>query len=267
MSSERIPDFPKRFDRHYGLRSGLDTRGKANLRNGSSHVARPPPDCDQEAYERYLRNKWRCSDAMPDSFDPKKLELKRRALFSTRNKEKAHSVTKEPEARKAQLPISEETKLSADPQAPHGLPFPASRAGLAESVLSVTKSLDPDEQVLDGYESDATASDTLTERSPSTRRRANTFSSPGAVTEEPVERKPTPRIRTGSKPPLSKSAYANCGVSCADANCTVKARRFFPTRPATFVKNRDGKNDLIERIKTTEYSKVMWGDSDSFPGP
>ncbi|RYP49482.1 hypothetical protein DL768_004841 [Monosporascus sp. mg162] len=225
MSPEYIPDISKRFDRHSGHHGEFDARGKANFRNGSSHAARPPPDYDLRAYERYLRNKWRCSDAMPDSFDPKKLELKRRALVSTRSTEKAHSTTKEPEDPKAEPPISEETKPSTEPQAPLRVPFPASRDGLAESALSVAKSWDSDEQVLGGYESEATASDALAERSARTKRRANTFNSSGATTEEPLERKPTPRIRAGSKPPLSKSAYANCGVSCADANCSVKERR------------------------------------------
>ncbi|RYP82459.1 hypothetical protein DL770_005572 [Monosporascus sp. CRB-9-2] len=279
MLSERIPDFPKRFDRHSGFRGEFDARSEANLWNGLSHVARSPSDYDHQAYERYLRNKWRCSDVMPDSFDPKKLELKRRALFSTRNKEKAHSITEEPEAPKAGPPVSEETTPSAEPQAPLGLPFPASRDGLAESALSVAKSWDSDEQVLDGYESEATASDALTERGARTRRCANTFSSSGATTGEPLERKPTPRIRAGSKPPLSKSAYANCGVSCADANCSVKERRVIrPQRIDTHqmeelpcaatediamriasdvVKNQDGKNDLTERIKTPEDSKAI----------
>ncbi|RYP67214.1 hypothetical protein DL771_007376 [Monosporascus sp. 5C6A] len=227
MLPERIPDFPKRFDHHSGLRGEFDARGEANLSNGSSHVPRPWPDCDHQAYEHYLRNKWRCSDAMPDSFDPKKLELKRTTLFSTRNKEKASSITitKGRETPKAEPHISEEARPSADPQAPLGFPFPASRAGLAESVLSVGESLESGEQVLDGYESDATTSDALTERSTHTRRRANALSFSGPTTEEPLERKPTPRIRAGSKPPLSRSAYANCGVSCADANCSVKERR------------------------------------------
>ncbi|RYP10762.1 hypothetical protein DL764_000458 [Monosporascus ibericus] len=265
MSTERIPEFPKHFHRNICLRGEFDARGKASLRDGSSDVARLPLDCDHQAYERYLRNKWGCSDAMPDSFDPKKLELKRKALFSTRNIEIAHSITKEPQPPKAEPSISEKTKPSVGPQAPLGVPFPASRDGLAESVLSVAKSLDSNEQVLDRYESEATASDALTEGSARMRRRANTFSSSGATIEEPLERKPTPRIRAGSKPPLSKSAYANCGVSCADANCSVKERRVIRPQsidthdmeelPCTatenigagdVVRNQDSKNCLIE---------------------
>ncbi|RYO97533.1 hypothetical protein DL765_011134 [Monosporascus sp. GIB2] len=253
--------------KYSALVAEFHAKGKANKVNGSSHVARPPPDCDHQAFERYLRNKWRCSDAMSDIFDPEKLELKRRALFSTQNKEKAHSLTKEPAVPEAEPPISEETKPPADPQTPPSIPFPASRDGLAESLLSAAKSLDSDEQVLDGDESEATASDILTERSIRTRQRANTFSSSGAATEEPFERKPTPRIRAGSKPPLSKSAYATCGISCADVNCSVKERRRVVVggRGIDTVKSQDDKSDLIERVKTTECWKAMCRDSDNFP--
>ncbi|KAI1292982.1 hypothetical protein F5Y03DRAFT_400219 [Xylaria venustula] len=188
-------------------------------------LTKRPPKTDREMSERedYLRNKWGCNDAIPDPFDPDKLDASFRAKFSTRNRQTEQSETR----KKAQeLKIRPENNIpaTATPESlsPRAIHAPRCNA-LNKPVFttSTNQSPDNDEQSL-AYESEASASDyeTTTENMIQARGRSiSNVDRRGRATSDAKERPSTPRIRAGSKPPLSRSAYVEGGVPCEDERC------------------------------------------------
>jgi hypothetical protein len=90
------------------------------------------------------------------------------------------------------------------------------------STKSVTESLGNDEQHK-GHESEVTVNGASKENMTLVRSRTN-VSGRGRDTCT-LERTPTPRIRRGSKPPLSRSAFVDGGVPCLDEQCGGACRR------------------------------------------
>ncbi len=219
----------KHFDNHDDLPpSKFDAEGGSRaIYHGSSCSLTPPPSYDVSAYECYLRDKWKCSDIMPEGFDPDKLEKKRRALLRSRGDGGVPDVGREPQHLQEEASNGMGDESVVYPPGVLYVPSPPCRNHSVASVVSTTtEPLDTDEEPED-YESDGIINETRIERLPSARRRSNAVSGSSATSAvaDPVERQPTPRIKAGSKPPLSKSAYANCCASSIDCNCDARGRR------------------------------------------
>ncbi|KAH9904266.1 hypothetical protein F4778DRAFT_57250 [Xylariomycetidae sp. FL2044] len=119
----------------------------------------------------------------------------------------------------------------------------------SESIISITSSLDSESE-LEGYESEVTVTEAVAKRLTPVRPRSNAITMadrpelrllqpppptlpapqskqqqqqqrqlPPTTGGDPIKRVRTPRIKKGSKPPLSMSAYAGSGVPCLDPNC------------------------------------------------
>ncbi|KAI0965877.1 hypothetical protein F4678DRAFT_484705 [Xylaria arbuscula] len=198
-------------------------------------MTKRPPKTDRDMYERedYLRNKWGCNDAIPDPFDPDKLDASFRAKFSMRNRQKEQSETRkktqeliiQPETNIPATAAPESQKISLDDATPlssSGIrSFRCNASSESIFTTSANQSLDNNEQIL-AYESEASASDYETTTENMTQERGRSManvSRRGRATSDAKEGPSTPRIRAGSKPPLSRSAYVDGGVPCEDERC------------------------------------------------
>ncbi|GAW24404.1 hypothetical protein ANO14919_139880 [Xylariales sp. No.14919] len=205
-------------------------------------LAKGPPKIDRDVYrcEDYLRNKWGCTDAMPDSFDPVKLDAALRARLPAKNRRQQRGKTgKEAPGPVVQPPGNNLVTMLRGPQdtplqdaygrSPDDFYLSGSNASHESlSAKSANRILDTGETA-EGYESDACTSDDdiPTENISHTRARSNssTSSRRGRTAPGAPERASSPRIRSGSKPPLSRSAYVEGGVPCLDEKCQGACKR------------------------------------------
>ncbi|KAI1260257.1 hypothetical protein F5Y18DRAFT_432407 [Xylariaceae sp. FL1019] len=199
--------------------------------------------------EEYLRSKWTCTDAMPDSFDPDQLE---KVFARGRGGHSVSRDTRPCRSEQRDTNTMEGTKGSTNDQ--RGLMATNAESvevneihtstvddvcpsdAESQSSSAISESLDTDEQ-LEGYESEVSINEASTENI--TRVKASTSpvtarGRPRSKAFEPVERKPTPRIRKGSKPPLSRSAFSGSGVPCLYGTCQGGC-------------NGDGKGGVVNR--------------------
>lgn len=261
MSPERLTDYLKRFDTYADLPEDFDVENnRPNYRYEPGRAATPPPGCDLRVYERYLRKKWLCPEAMPEVFDPNRLEDRIRASRPSRRGQRETPIT----SNEQQQPLAaggsssevegegvdEPTLVDSRKPLPSvpSLPTSTSQSNgrSADSVVSIA--VEADEQQRARYESDGTkktpyaryradaivssssssssgsSSSSSAARAP-TAAAAVTTTTTATATRDVIDRQPTPRIKTGSKPPLSKSAYANASSSYADPSCDARGRR------------------------------------------
>ncbi|KAI3339617.1 hypothetical protein F4824DRAFT_498316 [Ustulina deusta] len=200
----------------------------------------PTTDRDMYQFEEYLRNKWGCNDAIPESFDPDKLEALLRSRLPTRHKQEKSSETREQTQEPVLWPEDDAPGTAAtEPQAmplkdtsppsPNSI-YSCGCSASCESLStgSVTGLLDTDGQIGD-YDSEALTSDDeiSTEDIAQARERSNsnTASSRGRTASETPRRPSTPRIRAGSRPPLSRSAFVEGGVPCVEKRCRGQCKR------------------------------------------
>ncbi|KAI1459694.1 hypothetical protein F4805DRAFT_50285 [Annulohypoxylon moriforme] len=191
----------------------------------------PKRDIEAQRYEERLRFQYGCSEAMPAGFDPEKLEARFRP-----NAGNSELTTANVEHH---LEDDELSELGDYSEYEHILNIISSEEGddpfETLSDISVTESLDSDEQ-LDEYEHEAIINVALAEKFTRVSCEA------GPVTTEvrrsapePIIRKPTPRIRIGSKPPLSRSAFARAGLpSLKDGSAAATTLRGYPKAPQYF---------------------------------
>lgn len=204
-------------------------------KNEEEWVKKRPPRADREMskYEDYLRNKWGCNDAIPDSFDPDKLDAalksaRSRQQLSTKTHEHARPRQPENEAPRKEL----QAKHQDEPSSSFPVDAPSSFAeGSSHSDYSCrcNASTHADEQDTN-YDSEASISHNehaTEENTPQARgrSRSNAISRHRRTPSETKERPPTPRIRSGSKPPLSRSAFVAGGVPCEDERCQGQCKR------------------------------------------
>ncbi|CAJ2509273.1 Uu.00g142990.m01.CDS01 [Anthostomella pinea] len=193
-------------------------------------------DLDIWRYEDYLRQKWACAEAMPESFDPRQLENARKSRFKPCMREQATSQSEDG------LSSGEEEYEDEDDESPEVTPLaqksnldtlcPSQKNASTESLcslVSVTSPLDTDEQ-LESYEGEVTINEASVENinRMKTRPRSTTLSVVERVQSDIPERQPTPRIRSGSKPPLSRSAFANSGLPCLQDGCNGRNSAALP---------------------------------------
>ena len=262
MTSEPLVNYLKRYEDFSQLPDDSGAAGSESFAGGRRPSARamkePPPGCPIEVWEKYLRGKWDASDLFPEGFDPQKLEKKRLAqLPSHGGKASAPDVNKaHPKiVREKEQPLTADdvdrkdeqaAAGSADSLGPYSDPFPKYPDGHASAEAATQVSARAD--VIGKQErheggmtpAEAPAGPSFYQRLRANAIEAGVLPPEDAAGTEPattaVQRCPTPRIRTGSKPPLSKSAYAN---SCPDPDCGGGARR--------------GSSDSISRVKAPTY--------------
>ncbi|KAI0194318.1 hypothetical protein EV127DRAFT_503635 [Xylaria flabelliformis] len=167
---------------------------------------------DMYQYENYLRKKWQCTEAIPDSFDPDKLEAMMKSRFPSKNICGEPSET--PKVISLEKDDSQNTSFgdefshtsadidSCEFNAPHG------------SILFPNMD-DEHEITVDDLE---VLIDDVT--SAWSQLNLNTVSGDDQTLPETSERASTPRIGAGSKPPLSPSAFA--GGVYTDEQCQCK---------------------------------------------
>ncbi|KAI0891905.1 hypothetical protein F4806DRAFT_287563 [Annulohypoxylon nitens] len=194
-------------------------------------------------YEDYLRSKYDCSEAMPAGFDPEKLEIVFQSQRKRKNEnEELDMADPEPEVQSEDDDLSEigiiekrkecERMLNIIEPVEDSISYDSSDI----SDVSITESLDSD-GLLDEYEKEAvihTASiEKFTRVSPELGPGATGISPPTPISI--VNRKSTPRIKTGSKPPLSRSAFAGAGLPSPEDGTPVPATlRGYPKAPQYF---------------------------------
>ncbi|TGJ83114.1 hypothetical protein E0Z10_g5645 [Xylaria hypoxylon] len=197
---------------------------------------RPPKtDRDISRCEDYLRTKWGCTDAIPDAFDPYKLDAALRLRFPAKNRQERSDETREQAPGPTVQPQDDDPPTA--PTEPQDTPLEDAYVHSPESVYSCGcnasyESLNTDEQNI-GYDSEVCTSDdeapesTRPTRSRSrSRSNSNTSSRRGRTRSgTPEQTSSTPRIRTGSKPPLSRSAFVEGGVPCLDKQCQGACKR------------------------------------------
>ncbi|KAI8954669.1 hypothetical protein F4801DRAFT_604870 [Xylaria longipes] len=179
-------------------------------------LMKQPPKSDRAIYqyEDYLRKKWGCTEAIPDSFDPIKLEAALKSRFPSKSKhgesvETSKSISQRKEDESQNTP-SESPHISADiysceRNASHDSLSP----GLVNQPLETDEQLgdDESEMAVDNLELliDDITSAWLQSNLDATSRGGQTM-------PETSDRASTPRIGAGSKPPLSRSAFVEGGA-------------------------------------------------------
>ncbi|KAI8631786.1 hypothetical protein F5Y19DRAFT_376120 [Xylariaceae sp. FL1651] len=200
-----------------------------------------------DEYQDRLRERWPgCTDAIPEAFDPHKLEAIRKSRFPSRSTHR-RTIEAHDEASGQSVRDTQSNYVTAMLVEPETLPprnefifspnnvSPDRSSALLESpsTTSLTEPLDTDDQ-LSGYESDVTAKEAPTNKIMRgwSRPLSNSAGARGRTPSEPPERASTPRIRAGSKPPLSRSAFANSREPCVDERRPLKGYKkppkYFP---------------------------------------
>ncbi|XXH01555.1 hypothetical protein Hte_007915 [Hypoxylon texense] len=210
-----------------------------------------PVSRKEASTDEYLRAKWPCSDAMPEAFDPDKLEVIRRTWSESQSQNelvKAYTkAAREEEEREKEKENNnnngrqnlstkrsyyndhDEVDYDNGPRAMYSQGKNSSSESVCTGV-SITESLLESEE-LDGYDSEVTV-ETASRASIISRTSITRVSlhSPPACTPdaaeiismrspEPVlpdmyerERGTRPRMGIGSRPPLSRSAFSIAGM-------------------------------------------------------
>ncbi|KAL7619714.1 hypothetical protein AAE478_010256 [Parahypoxylon ruwenzoriense] len=207
---------------------------KIFLNQTGSCVSLSKKDAAMKRYEDYLRLKWPCSEAMPPEFDPDKLEAIRKARFPFRTADENFLERKDT---LHELATIGKYQKYEDTSGDMYLGEANTSSESLTSDVSVTESLDNEEH-LENYESEVVVHVASMENIiPATPERTTIRRSTACT----LERKPTPRIRSGSKPPLCRSAFAGAGQAVAKDGCDgqspgtklkgyPQAPRYFPFR-------------------------------------
>ncbi|KAI0514701.1 hypothetical protein F5B22DRAFT_228026 [Xylaria bambusicola] len=184
-------------------------------------------DREMSKYEEYLRNKWGCHDAIPDPFDPEKLDAALRSRFPAKSKQERPLVARErvpaplPQPGN-QAPAVKETNSQEMP--------PKDMSPTSEEMIHASAAIDTDKQEK-SYESEVSSDNETSSEKHTTppRGRSSTSSRRGRSTStsgpDATDRPRTPRIRAGSKPPLSRSAFVAGGVPCEHGRCQGECKR------------------------------------------
>ncbi|KAI1464853.1 uncharacterized protein F4812DRAFT_142408 [Daldinia caldariorum] len=188
--------------------------------------------------EEYLRIKWPCSDPMPAPFDPIKLEAVMQARFKSRNKDKGTTginATDSPGNEAGPPDLDAEGQSRMDEQVSDVI-YPEEANISVASVFAgvpLPKPIDSGEQ-FEGYDMEVTleaaSSGNISQVSlshgvqPMAADMIYLEPEPEPEPEpewererelKPVRRGSAPRVGSGSKPPLSRSAFSNAPKPCA----------------------------------------------------
>ncbi|KAI0870138.1 hypothetical protein GGS24DRAFT_511227 [Hypoxylon argillaceum] len=208
------------------------------LRNSRDGMIGQLPRTDRDMYEReeYLRRRWVVTDPMPDSFDPDKLEAVRKSLLPRKTagetSDKGQEQDTIPVVRQTEVeaPLPAHAELQTTPrEATSSVISDESGYNASDTSQSESGYLDTDEES-EGGESEYESEDSSKSKGKSPQRstsfRSRSSSIPPTHRGRPPrpERVPTPRIGTGSKPPLSRSAFARHTGPCADEKCPCRSR-------------------------------------------
>ncbi|KAI0886637.1 uncharacterized protein GGS22DRAFT_199042 [Annulohypoxylon maeteangense] len=200
-----------------------------------SYEASSSHDIKANRYEKRLRFEYGCSEAIPAEFDPELLEVDLQARLQL-NAENEDLAPVDPEYQSGDDELSELGDNEDYQKCEHipNLIYTEELNYSFESLsdVSVTESLDSDEY-LDEYENNAIINVAIVEKI--TRVSCQTVVTPTVIRHsvpDVIVRKPAPRIKTGSKPPLSRSAFAHAGLPSPEDG-SAAARRY-PKAPPYF---------------------------------
>ncbi|KAK5630163.1 hypothetical protein RRF57_005878 [Xylaria bambusicola] len=190
-----------------------------------------PPKTDREMskYEDYLRNKWGCNDAIPDSFDPDKLDAVLRSRFPAKSTQQSPLESRE----KVQAPSAQPVKdaPATKEKESHEMPLKDISTSSSKIVNSSGSpaAVDADEQDINYNNETSMTENSTPEKNTLPRERSNSTTTTHRGRTNPVseatDRPRTPRIRAGSKPPLSRSAFVAGGVPCEQELCEGQCKR------------------------------------------
>ncbi|KAI1815115.1 hypothetical protein GGS20DRAFT_361234 [Poronia punctata] len=217
--------------------------------------ALPRADRETARYEEYLREKWDITDPMPDSFDPERLEAmfqarRRRENGPVRREERPRSISELDSTIPVPVPEVDSTIPVTVPVIPELDSTPLAELdatnGIEALICTIEKMYTTDANIDYDGEGATCAPPSSSKSKPRSGRDC------GACTlESEAEcgrgrgRVPTPRIRAGSKPPLSKSAFVEGGVPCLNKDCSgdcarVAKQKYFPFQNRTRRRSRSG---------------------------
>lgn len=196
---------------------------------GPSNAGFSKGDLEFMKQEEYLRMKWPCSEAMPESFDPDTLETARQARFKSVNEDKSTTEISAGVSSKNDTELHDsnaEGQCKVDEQVSDVIHLDEANASDESVFVDVTlpEPLDSGDQ-LDDYNREVTIKDVSARNILQVSQGSYDMSMAGDICgseliselvsePDPVEREPTPRMGSGSKPPLSRSAYAAVAQPC-----------------------------------------------------
>ncbi|KAI0122467.1 hypothetical protein F4814DRAFT_408829 [Daldinia grandis] len=184
-------------------------------------------DLELMKHEEFLRMKWPCSEAMPASFDPDKLEADRQAQSRSRNGDKSTTEISAgvPSKKVTELHhLNIEGQCKVDEQVSDVIHLNEANVSDEFVFVDVTlpEPLDPGEEIED-HNREVIIQDVSARNIPEVSQGIYAMSMAGDICgselvsepdPDPVEHDPPPRMGLGSKPPLSRSAYATVAQPC-----------------------------------------------------
>ncbi|KAI1112535.1 hypothetical protein F5Y14DRAFT_463474, partial [Nemania sp. NC0429] len=189
-----------------------------------------PPKADREVekYDDYLRRKWGGTEAIPDPFDPDKLDAVLKArLSSTRMRGEAQEATEktEPVVTKVDgASMMHEEFRNRQPEDTSAFIPDDTCCCVSQTTLSTDpmgESLNTDDDATEAYEDEIPIYKNATQTTPTENTTQPALQpglesprDPGSSTSDVSGRATPPRIGVGSRPPLSRSAFAKAGVPC-----------------------------------------------------
>ncbi|KAI1183671.1 hypothetical protein F5B17DRAFT_448052 [Nemania serpens] len=204
-----------------------------------------PPKTDREIieYDEYLRRKWGGTEAIPDSFDPDKLDA---VLKSRRSSTRTRGGPSEADENTTSPVVSKGDDMFKTPAEPQNTRPEDTSASIPDDTYvydycaaqtssfanSEGKSLHVDDKV---EEHEAEVSIHSINEPPPIPMKNTARLPPQPSLHSPRDRGRSmsdipgqalpPRIRAGSRPPLSRSAFAEGGVPCLDERCQGACKR------------------------------------------
>lgn len=163
-------------------------------------------DLEMRNVEEKLRERWGCDDALPASFDPDLLE---RAWVRRRGRGVGEGV---------RLGMDDVVAVAGVLAGEKDENENENEDGSGDEEEQIERKL--------GFVGESFAEEA----------RSNNYNdeddnnNKSKKTTNDMERTPTPRIRKGSKPPLSRSAFVEGGVPCLDEKCGGACRRCVASR-------------------------------------
>ncbi|KAI0835966.1 hypothetical protein F5Y06DRAFT_114656 [Hypoxylon sp. FL0890] len=171
-------------------------------------------DIEIRKREEYLRSKWGGNEAMPASFDPNRLE----AVFQARPKtlrENNNAVRVATEFLSEGEVPGFDTDIRSQGQGRGSNDLYREDVNTSQPLSMDPTAVEPQDldKILEAYESEPIV------HTASAAKTAHVTRTPDSDTNiarhsmsAPIERIPTPRIRAGSRPPLSRSAFSSAGL-------------------------------------------------------
>ncbi|KAI1198764.1 hypothetical protein F5X97DRAFT_323032 [Nemania serpens] len=232
MSRPARPDHASDRDNY------IPVREMSLRKNNVDSLTKRPPKTDREMgeYEDYLRRKWGCAEEIPDSFDPDKLDAVLKSRLSTT------TTRGRPRGSNGPL-VSRGDEMFMTPTEPQNTPHEDTFTSLTSDTngFGCCTSQDPlfassegnplnTKNEIEKHEASIHKNETpITPTKNTTQPRPQPNLAPPRGCDKSMSDTPgqasQPRLRAGSRPPLSRSAFMRGGVPCTDEKCQGACKR------------------------------------------